>query len=186
MCKTSLSHCRLEARIHPHAAAVEIYFGSSHTMSTSTHTGSVGKVIGTPGQIVYFWTWQEWAVVLELVCLPPEVLSAVYSYNRQNLHKDKWRWRRVEGGRVRGSSGNRDSESEAIWKVISSLNVVYLFINERKVFSEPRRRKTSLVLWNGGPFLFAGERTDTIHRLFLPRRENKVWIIVYHSRWCVM
>lgn len=47
---------------------------------------------------------------------------------------------------MRESSGNRDSESEAIWKVISSLNVVYLFINERKVFPEPRRRKTSLFL----------------------------------------
>lgn len=40
------------------------------------------------------------------------------------------------------STGNRDGESEAIWKVISSLNAVYLFINERKVFSKPGRQKT--------------------------------------------
>lgn len=39
-----------------------------------------------------------------------------------------------EGGGERESTGNRDGESEAIWKVISSLNAVYLFINERKVF----------------------------------------------------
>lgn len=45
---------------------------------------------------------------------------------------------------MRESTGNRDSESEAIWKVISSLNAIDLFINERKIFSEPRRRKTFL------------------------------------------
>lgn len=48
-----LFHCRLEAQIHPHTAAEEIYFGASYTMSTSTHTGLVYKVIGKPGQIVY-------------------------------------------------------------------------------------------------------------------------------------
>lgn len=49
---------------------------------------------------------------------------------------------------MRESTGNRDGESEAIWKVISSLNAVYLFINERKVFffanQAGTRRKTSL------------------------------------------
>lgn len=34
---------------------------------------------------------------------------------------------------MRESTGNRDGESEAILKVISSLNAVYLFINERNV-----------------------------------------------------
>lgn len=136
------SQFRLEAWIHPHTAAVGIYFSSSYTMSTSAHTASVGKVIGKPWQIVYLWTWQEWAVVLELVCLQPQVLSAVYSYNRQNMHKDKWRWRRAEGGRAWESTGSGDSESEAIWKVISSVNAIYLFINERKVFTEPSWGKT--------------------------------------------
>lgn len=65
---------------------------------------------------------------------------------------------------MRESNGNRDGESEAISKVISSLNAVYLFINERKVFSEPRRGKhhrsvkRSLSEW---------VTTDTIQRLFL-------------------
>lgn len=65
------------------------------------------------------------------------------------------------------STGNRDGEPEAIWKVISSLNTVYLFINERKVFSEPGRHKKKkhlcLVHWS----VFQSERTDPIHRLFL-------------------
>lgn len=42
--------CRLRARIHPRRAAAEIYFRASTTTSTSTHTGSVAKVIGKSGQ----------------------------------------------------------------------------------------------------------------------------------------
>lgn len=53
---------------------------------------------------------------------------------------------RGEGGgrqreRERENTGNRDGESEAIWKVISSLNAGYLFINERKVFFKLRKKK---------------------------------------------
>lgn len=64
---------------------------------------------------------------------------------------------------MRESTGNRDGESEAIWKVISSLNAVYLFINEGKVFSEPEEKHLCLVKRS----LFEGERTDTILGLFL-------------------
>lgn len=58
------------------------------------------------------------------------------------------------GGGVRESTGNRDGESQAIWKVIPSLNAVYLFINERKVFSEPGgRRKKNISVWRDGVYL---------------------------------
>lgn len=52
------------------------------------------------------------------------------------------------------STGNRDGEPEAIWKVISSLNAVYLFINERKVFSEPgMHKKKNISVWCNGAYL---------------------------------
>lgn len=51
------------------------------------------------------------------------------------------------------STGNRDGESEAIWKVISSLNAVYLFINERKVFSEAgMHEKKNISVWCNGAY----------------------------------
>lgn len=58
LCKAVSLTAGLEAQSHPHTAAAGIYFGphnapKSYTVSTSTHTGSVGKVIGKPGQIVY-------------------------------------------------------------------------------------------------------------------------------------
>ena len=49
-----------------------------------------------------------------------------------------------EGGREGGRGREGDGESEPIWKVISSLWAVYLFINERKAFfpkSKPRPRR---------------------------------------------
>lgn len=69
------------------------------------------------------------------------MLSAVYSYNRTFTRTSEGGEGVMEGGGVQESTGNRDGESEAIWKVISSLNAVYLFINERKVFSKPGRHK---------------------------------------------
>lgn len=95
-----------------------------------------------------------------------EVLSGVYSYNRYcrtfTRTSEGGEGLRAGGVRERESTGNRDGESEAIWKVISSLNAVYLFINERKVFSERGRQREEIHLCLLKPSLFQRKRTDSV------------------------